>query len=188
MPYIVFMVLVIILNIIYVKNYKIIRNFGYRLSIKIGGNELKRDIDKIYSPSVVSYLYNQNTELKKDLISDILNLYARKIIDIKQKSNGEYNIVLDKNEYRKENIYYKNNILENDMYIIDTIVLKKCNFKYEEWQEKIKRVYREHILKNVRNERQRNFERYIVQNQLFLFIRNTIISYNCIKYYSIRYK
>ena len=173
MPFVVFIMILIIVNKIYVKNYKMIRNFLYKLSNKEQGKEFKRYIDEIYSPSIVSYLYNQQIEVEKDLVSDILNLYARKIIYIKQEDNGRYSINLSE----ENNNFYKSVILENDRYIIDTIVLKKTDFKYEQWQEKIKKVYREQIMKTEKNEKQRKFEEYTEKNQYFLFLGVPLISF-----------
>ena len=149
MPFlIIIIVTLIILNEIYVRNYKSIRNFIYRLEIKRDENEFCRDINVIYSPSVVSYLYNQRIEIEKDLVADILNLYARKIINIVYDENEKINLLLNEKIYKQK--YFANELLENDRYVIDTIVSKRFNFKYEEWKEKIIRVYREKI--NVKRE------------------------------------
>lgn len=146
MPIIILAVAFIIINTIYVKYYKIIRNFKYKLDIKKENVEFNREINVDYSPSIVSYLYNQKIELEKDLISDILNLYARKIIDIRLKEDNTYEIIMDRDKY--EDLYWKNKLLENDRYILHTIVQKRFNFKYEEWQTKIKNVYRKHLMNN----------------------------------------
>lgn len=156
-----------IINTIYVSNYKSSRNYRYKLEIENEGNTLNRDIDVIYSPSIVSYLYNQAIEIEKDLTSDILNLYARKIINIsKDKKNNK--CILKLNEKMYKELYLSNQLLENDRYIIDTIVLKKFDFKYEEWQDKIKKVYKEHIMQNQNGEG--NLQKLINKHPMFYYV------------------
>lgn len=133
-------VAIIIINIIYVKNYKIIRNIKYKLEIRKSGNIFKRDIEVKYSPAIVSYLYNQKIEPEKDIIVDIFNLYARKIIDIKTIEHEIYNLELNEEVFLQEN--EKGNLFENDKYIIDTIIKKNNEFEYNEWLKKVINVYR----------------------------------------------
>lgn len=153
-------VIIIIINRIYVKNYKVIRNFIYRIEIKNTGIELYREIDAKYSPSVVSYLYNQKIEPEKDLIADILNLYARKIIDIIESSNNQNPLRLNKEVYKDK--YFKNELFENDRYIIDTIVSRRFDFKYQEWLQKTIRVYREKL--NIKEDKEQTNEIQKKQN------------------------
>ena len=154
MPIIAFSIVlvVILLDTIYIKNYKAIRNLRYKMKIKSSNNLYCREVNTDYSPSIVSYLYNQKIEPEKDLISDILNLYARKIIDIKQVENQEDILFLNEENFEGE-------ILDNDKYIIDTIVLHKSKFNYQEWLDKIIKVYREKVnVKNEKEEEDKDFE------------------------------
>lgn len=157
---IVIAIILIIINKIYVKNYKAIRNFIYRIEIKKTGSELYREIDAKYSPSVVSYLYNQKIEPEKDLVADILNLYARKIIDIIDSGNNQNVLRLNEEIYKDK--YFKNELFENDRYIIDTIVSRRFNFNYEEWVQKTIRVYREKLnIKESNKKDYTDFEEYL---------------------------
>jgi len=134
---VIFAILAVIgLDIAYIKNYKFFRNLKYKMEIKHSDNIFNRDIDTTYSPSIVSYLYNQKIEPEKDLIADILNLYAKKIIDIVEENDKGFSIKMINNEY---------SLFENDEYIVDTIILKKTHFKYEEWIKKVIKVYREKV-------------------------------------------
>ena len=150
---------------IYVSNYKKIRNYKYKKQIEKSGKELYRDIDNKYSPSIVSYLYNQKIEPEKDLIADILNLYAKKIIDIIKTQDERYEIVLNKDTYKE--IYDKNELLENDKYIIRTIILKQEKFVYSNWINVIVETYRKIGLAKKRveiskEEQDRKLLKYIV--------------------------
>lgn len=78
--------------------------------------ELVRDIDITYSPAVVSYLMNQQIEPEKDFLATILNLYAKKIIDI-EKIDGKYLI--------KEGEKSKQQLGEDEEYIYDIIMNDK---------------------------------------------------------------
>ena len=140
------LILIIILNTLYVKYYKTIRNFKIRKEIKNKGDKYYRYIDTNYSPSIVSYLINQKIEAKKDLVADIFNLYAKKIIDIRKKNEKEYEIFINSDNEDKINFLY-----ENDIYIIDTIFLNKEEFEYEKWIKKIISVYRNNL--NVNNKK-----------------------------------
>lgn len=178
MPIIILAVAFIIINTIYVKYYKIIRNIKYKLEIKKENKEFNRDIDVEYSPSIVSYLYNQKIELEKDLISDILNLYARKIIDITLNEDKTYEITMDSQKY--EDLYWKNKLLENDRYILHTIVQKRFDFKYEEWQTKIKNVYRKYLMNNEEDKTDKpkkdsNMSYYIKMSVIIFFITIILI-------------
>lgn len=135
--------IVIGINVIYVKSYKTIRNIKYKLEIRKEGNIFYRDIDVKYSPAIVSYLYNQKIEPKKDVIVDIFNLYARKIIDIKNIGQEKFILQLNEQKYMEEK--NKNRLFENDIYLIEAIVLNKNIFKYEKWLEKVIKVYREKL-------------------------------------------
>lgn len=171
MPVIIIAVILILINTIYVRNYKRIRNLKYKIEVNKSNNKFCRDINVDYSPSIVSYLYNQKIELKKDLISDILNLYARKIIDIKTKENNQYEIIVDKEKY--EELYWKNKLFENDRYILNTIVLKRFNFKYEEWQNKIKNVYRQILMESKNNKENEDKDSEILR--IFLKLSSVFI-------------
>ena len=174
--------IVIGINIIYVKSYKALRNLKYKREIKKDGNMFYRDIDVKYSPAIVSYLYNQKIEPKKDMITDIFNLYARKIIDIKDIGEGKFILKLNEQVFSVEND--KDRIFENDKYIIDAIVLKKIEFDYEEWLKKVMKVYREK-LKEVKNSRLEAFisasDNKFFLSMLILEIITVLITYVIIK-------
>jgi len=131
-----FIIINILVYIVYIKSYKTIRNFKYQHEIKKEGKEFQRDIDVTYSPSIVSYLYNQKIEPEKDLVADLLNLFARKLINI----DNSYEITLNETEYSRQQALGK--LLKNDEYIIDTLVLKNSKFSYEKWINSIIETYR----------------------------------------------
>jgi len=93
-----------------------------------------RDIPSEFSPAVISYLYNQKIERKKDVTATILKLCSKKVISF---------------ETQKENtIIFKDlknttaNITEDEKYIYNWITKdnqKKYNFN--EWEKIIKSEY-----------------------------------------------
>lgn len=135
-----FIIINILVYIIYIKSYKSIRNFKCKQEIQNEGQEFQRDIDVTYSPSIFSYLYNQKIEPEKDLVADLLNLYARNIINIYKNEDNSYEINLNESEYNKQITFGR--IVKNDEYIIDTIVRKNSKFCYEIWINYIVETYR----------------------------------------------
>lgn len=73
----------------YKRLYRKIRDTIIRVKTYENIEELVRDIDVTYSPAVLSYLMNQEIEPQKDFLATILNLYAKKAINI-EKIDGRY--------------------------------------------------------------------------------------------------
>ena len=91
---------------------------------------LNRDINDNYSPAIVSYLYNQQIELKKDLVASLLNLEARGYI--KRDIENQYCIKkLECSELGKDDLYLYNEIKENNLQ----------NISYKEWFKCIAEEY-----------------------------------------------
>ena len=112
---------------------------------------MQRDIGDTYSPSIVAYLLN-NIVTYKDLIADIMNLYAKKIIDIKKNENNKIQFYLgDKKQIQKIKS-------KSDIYIINTLINDKENkkFEFERWKKYVTNEYEQYNfsktnLKNIIN-------------------------------------
>ena len=100
-------------------------------------DSLAREINIEYNPSIIGHLNNQKLEIK-DLSADILNLFARKIINIKKDETDKYTV-------EKGDCYNKeiNNLQESDKYIIEQIIMNFSDFDFELWSEKVKKQYKE---------------------------------------------
>ena len=106
--------------------YKKLRNIKFQKESYDDINYLNRDISTEYPPSVVGYLINNRLKYK-DLIADIMELYAEKIIDIsKSNEQGEKktNFYLTDKEYRS-NVKSKSYI-----YIIDIVYFAEIIYNY----------------------------------------------------------
>lgn len=117
--------------------YNKIRNLYYKYDSIKDIDSLAREINIEYNPSIIGYLNNQKLEIK-DLSADILNLFARKIINIKKDETDKYTV-------EKGDCYNKeiNNLQESDKYIIEQIIINFSDFDFELWSEKVKKQYKE---------------------------------------------
>ena len=120
--------------------YKKYRNFKYQRESYKDINYLNRDISTEYPPSIVGYLFHQKLRYK-DLIADIMELYAKKIIDIsKTNINGKKTIrfyIIDKD--------YETKIkTKSQIYIINTLINDKINinFDFKNWKKLVLKEYK----------------------------------------------
>lgn len=109
-----------------------------RNSLLIKENETNeiyvRDIPSKYSTAVISYLYNQKLEKKKDIVATILNLCSKDAISFKKDENGR----VEFNDLNISNIY----LTDDEEYIYNWITKKsKQNFNFFEWQKIVKNEY-----------------------------------------------
>lgn len=118
----------------FVYGYTFIRNYKARKH----KNGMEREIEVDYSPSVVTCLLRQNLSYK-DLIADIMNLYARKIINIDKKENNKITFKLnDRNT--------KTKIGKSDAYIIETLIDDSDNkkFNFNIWKKSVNDEYQKY--------------------------------------------
>lgn len=120
--------------------YKKYRNLKYQKESYEDINYLNRDISTEYPPSIVGYLFNQKLRYK-DLIADIMELYAQKIIDIsKSNEQGETKIhfYLQKEDYRNRVTS------QSQLYIIRTLINDKQNlsFDFRTWKQYVLEEYK----------------------------------------------
>ncbi len=97
-----------------------------------------RDIPPNYSPALVSYLFNQKIEKKKDLIATIINICAKGAININFKDNNGVEII---------DLGIINNLLDDEKYIYECLTNNKKN-SYYEWEEIIINTYNNEQLSN----------------------------------------
>ena len=91
----------------------------------------KRDVNFEYTPSIASYLINKELKIS-DVLADILNLYAIKIIDIKKGKDSKYVINLGE-KYNTD----KSKLSDSERYLLDRILATKIEFDFLEWREKV---------------------------------------------------
>lgn len=148
MNYLFIIIAIRILIRIFIAFYKKIRNKKYKYETYKEIDYLNRDISTKYPPSIIGYLYNQQVGYKS-LIADIMDLYARKIINI-EKDNERYAI--------------KRNLLDNskiknraERYILDTLIEKEDDrkFSFQEWQKIVLDEYKQLDFTN--NDKELNF-------------------------------
>ena len=136
--FIIFYILVLFGIIMFI--YKFYRNLKYKKESYSDINYLNRDISAEYPPSIVGYLFNNKLRYK-DLIADIMELYAKKIIDIsKTNINGKKTIrfyIIDKD--------YETKIkTKSQIYIINTLINNKINinFDFKNWKKLVLKEYK----------------------------------------------
>ena len=120
--------------------YKKYRNLKYQKESYEDINYLNRDISTEYPPSIVGYLFNQKLRYK-DLIADIMELYAQKIINIsKSNEQGETKIHF----YLKEENYRDKVSSQSQLYIIRTLINEKQNVKFDfsSWKRLVLEEYK----------------------------------------------
>ena len=124
----------IILYGIVLKIYVKVRNKNYE-EIYCDIDTLQRDINFEYNPSIVGYLMNQELELR-DLSADILNLYAKKIINIKKDEISHY--IIEQGEKYED---YEKVLNSGDTYILEKILKHSLKFNFLEWKHIVKDEY-----------------------------------------------
>ncbi len=120
--------------------YKKYRNLKYQKESYEDINYLNRDISTEYPPSIVGYLFNQKLRYK-DLIADIMELYAKKIINIsKSNEQGEHKIHF----YLQEEDYRNKVTSQSQLYIIRTLINdnQNVNFDYRTWKQYVLEEYK----------------------------------------------
>ena len=117
------------------KIYVKVRNKSYEEEIYCDIDTLHRDVKFEYNPSIVGYLMNQELELR-DLSADILNLYAKKIINIKKDERNNY-IIEQGDKYGE----YEKVLNSGDKYILEKILKNSSKFNYLELKHIIKEEY-----------------------------------------------
>lgn len=120
--------------------YKKYRNLKYQKESYEDIDYLNREISTEYPPSIVGYLINQKLRYK-DLIADIMELYAQKIINIsKSNEQGETKIHF---YLAKED--YKNQVTsQSQLYIIRTLINNQQNvsFDFSSWKRLVLEEYK----------------------------------------------
>lgn len=121
-----------------IKVYKYIRNKYYNIEKIKEIIELKREIDFEYNPSIVGYLFKQEVGLE-ELSADILNLFAKKIINI-EKDNKNKIIVKEGEKYNQEIVQ---GLSESDKYLTENLIDNLDSFDYEKWSGYIEKEYKD---------------------------------------------
>ena len=120
--------------------YKKYRNIKYQKETYEDINYLNRDVSTEYPPSIVGYLFNQKLRYK-DLIADIMELYAQKIINIsKSNEQGETKI-----HFYLQGEDYRNKISsQSQLYIIRTLINdnQNANFDFRTWKQYVLEEYK----------------------------------------------
>ena len=131
--YILIVLVFIIIFIIYKALYMKVRNSKLHFKSYHDLVTLNRDIDVTYSPAVLSYLFNQRLENKKDILATIINLYNKKAIFIK-KENDKYKFLpSDDIDVLKLN--------EDEKYLYDCCILEKEEFSIMKWENIVRSEY-----------------------------------------------
>lgn len=120
--------------------YKKYRNLKYQKESDEDINYLNRDISTDYPPSIVGYLFNQKLRYK-DLIADIMELYAKKIINIsKSNEQGKTKIHF----YLEEGDYRNQVTSQSQLYIIRTLIKdqQNVNFDFSSWKRLVLEEYK----------------------------------------------
>ena len=95
----------------------------------------KRTIDFKCNPAIIGFLFSHRLDLK-DLSGDILNLYAKRIIDIRKDEYGKNKFYIG--EKYEEN---KESLTDSDKYIIDYINKGSKKFDFNIWKDYVKVEY-----------------------------------------------
>ena len=126
--------------------------------------ELEREIDLKYSPAIVSLLYDNKIEPKKDIVATILNLYTKNQILFYKNTDGKYVIEPNKNVKKEE-------MLPEERYIY-TWLLEGKNFNYKDWVNIIKTEYKKLDFKKILPLETRNF--ILIETMLICLILEII--------------
>jgi len=118
-----------------------------------------RDIPSKYTPAIVSYLYNQKIEKKKDIIATILNLCSKNVISFKKDENNNIMFV-DLNNSAV-------NLSSDEIYIYNWITKKsQQNFSFIDWNKIVKEEYNKY---NFSKKSNRIFEKTLAYAFIFAF-------------------
>jgi len=129
--------LIILLCELYFKIFLKIRNKIYELETYKDIETLHRDFNCTYNPSALSILINNELTLKS-ISADIMNLYAKKILDIEETlKDGKKECKIKVNVMNTDNL----EISESDKYILNTIFKEKDDFDFNIWKEKVNNEY-----------------------------------------------
>lgn len=102
-----------------------------------------RDMEVEYSPAILSYLQNQKIEKEKDIMACILDLCAKRYLNIKQEREKNYSLEIGTNK----NI---NLLPEDEKYLYDKIV-KKQKINFSKWKSIIIEEFNKYkFLKNTK--------------------------------------
>jgi len=116
-----------------------------------------REIDTKYSVAVISYLFNQKLEKKKDVIATIINLCSKEAISIQCNENTITEIIDLKNT---------SNLTLDEKYVYNWIVHRNNNkFNFKEWNDTVKREYEK---ANLSTEKYINL--YIIHFSIFVLV------------------
>ena len=129
--------LIMILYHIYLKFYKKVRNTGYEIDAYNDIQNLNRDIDCKYPPSVLSILINNSLKLE-DISADIMNLYAKKVIEVTkvQEYNKEFYTLKAKADSNLESGLYS-----SEKYLLYTLIRKFFDFDFSKWSSYVNEDY-----------------------------------------------
>lgn len=146
------LIVVLSLSIIILLRYYMIK---YIKNIKNKNDtEYYREIPKVCSTAMASFLINQKLEKKKDLFSTIINLVSKKAIDIIPE-NKDYTYK------QKEQVKLK----EDEKYVYDWLFSKdKSNFSLSTWQDIVKK---ELITNNLIERKENN--NYLYKTLVFIW-------------------
>ena len=127
-------IIVLIITMFFKMKIKV-RNYNYKVEVNDDIDILKRAIDFEYNPSIIGFLFKHKLELK-DLSADILNLYEKKIIEIKKDETGKKEMYIGE-KYEE----YKEKLQNSDCYIILYIQNKEWKFDFSMWKQMVKSTY-----------------------------------------------
>lgn len=127
--------IIVLLCYIILKLVLKLRNNYYAINANDDIYILKRTIDFKYNPSIAGFLFEHKLKLK-DLSADILNLYAKKIVEIKKSENGKNEIHIGE-KYEE----YKEELKTSDKYIIEYIKNDNLEFNFLVWRDEVKKEY-----------------------------------------------
>lgn len=98
------------------------------VDIDLTNDEFERELDKLYPPAIVSFIYNMQIEFYRDYTATILQLYVKKYIDI-----------VDFNEdvkiYKGNNTDF-NKLVKHEKYVYECVI-NNVKFDEEEFRKLI---------------------------------------------------
>lgn len=134
---------------IFLIGYKKCRNIKYQKESNEEVNFLNREISTEYPPSIVGYLINNKIRYK-DLIADIMELYAEKIINISNSNKQDEKKI----EFYLQDKEYRNKINSKSyIYIINTLIndTKNAKFDFGTWKQLVLEEYELRKFANPKN-------------------------------------
>jgi len=154
---------------IYKKLYINLRNTNLHIKSYNDLNSLNRDINIEYSPAIVSYLFNQKLENKKDILATILNLYNKNAIII-NKNSTEY-------EFLAKDDINRLNLNEDEKYLYDCCVENKEEFSIIKWNNIVLNEYDKYGFSNKNSTEKTNNKTIGIFCIIILFISIIITSF-----------